>query len=321
MAGPPHRKRTSPPRAGAAARPADAGVAGLRLTHPDKLLYPEPGITKRDLAEYYLAVADWMLPHLRGRPLTLLRCPDGQAGDCFYQKHPGEGAPAALARIAVDEKEGRTQYFLAEDVEGLVALVQMGALELHVWGSTRQALERPDRMIFDLDPDEGLAWPRVVAAALAVRDLLAELELVSFVKSTGGKGLHVVVPLAPHHDWATIKGCARGVAEELVRRAPAAFTATLSKTARRGRIFIDYLRNQRGATAVAPYSPRARPTAPVATPLTWAEVEKGTRPDRFTVATLPARLRKLRHAPWQEMPALAQPLPQAALRRLGTMGG
>ncbi|HZT51425.1 MAG TPA: DNA ligase D, partial [Stellaceae bacterium] len=315
-----------PPRPAAAPDPAPvrpAGsargqteIAGVRITHPDKLLYPDAGITKRDLAAYYLAVADHMLPHVRGRPLTLVRCPEGAAGKCFYQKHPGDSAPPRLRRIEITEKEGTHTYLVADDAAGLVALVQMGALEIHLWGSTEQALEQPDRVIFDLDPDEGLAWERVSAGALAMRDLLAELGLKSFAKTTGGKGLHVVLPLRPRLGWDEIKAFAHGMAEELVRRAPDRFTGALPKTARRGKIFVDYLRNQRGATAIAPFSSRARADATVAAPLTWREVESGTRADAFSVLTLPDRLKRQRRDPWAGLADLDQSLPDAAMRLL-----
>ena len=316
---PPAPRAPDPPPA-PAARPARAAAAaapgGVRLTHPEKLLYPADGITKRGLADYYAAVAEHMLPHVRGRPLTLLRCPDGQQGHCFYQKHPGEGAPPELGRIEIEEKSGTTTYLIADDLAGLVALVQMGVLEVHLWGSTRRALEKPDRVILDLDPDEGLAWERVIEGALALRKLLAEMGLETFVKGTGGKGLHVVLPLKPHYGWDEIKAFSHAVAGELVRRHPDYYTGALPKKARRGKIFVDYLRNQRGATAIAPFSARARPGAPVAAPLTWAEVEKGVRSDAFTVATMPERLRRLRSDPWANLADCRQTLPAAVMRAL-----
>ncbi len=295
---------------------ATAATAGVRLTHPEKLLYPADGITKRDLANYYEAVAAHMLPHVRGRPLTLLRCPEGQQGHCFYQKHPGEGAPSELGRIEIEEKNGTTTYLIADDLAGLVALVQMGVLEIHLWGSTRRALEKPDRVILDLDPDEGLAWERVIEGAVALRKLLGEMGLETFVKGTGGKGLHVVLPLKPKYGWDEIKAFSHAIAGELVRRHPDYYTGALPKKARRGKIFVDYLRNQRGATAIAPYSARARPGAPVAPPLTWAEVEKGVRSDAFTVATMPERLARQRRDPWADLADCQQTLPAAVMRAL-----
>jgi bifunctional non-homologous end joining protein LigD len=290
-------------------------VAGVRLTHPAKVLYPEPGLTKLDLAQYYVAVALHMLPQVKGRPLTLLRCPEGAAGKCFYQKHPGPGAPDALHRIEIDEKDGRTTYLIAEDVTGLVSLVQMGALEIHLWGSTRNTLEKPDRIIIDLDPDAGLAWDRVAEGALLVRDLLAEMGLETWPKATGGKGLHVVLPVRPHYDWDAVKSFARGLADEIVRRHPNAYTGNMAKRARAGKIFVDYLRNQRGATAIAPFSARARGAAPVAVPLSWREVEEGVRSDAFTVATAPKRLEQLRRDPWAGLLECRQSLPPTVMRK------
>jgi bifunctional non-homologous end joining protein LigD len=196
----------------------------------------------------------------------------------------------------------------------LVALVQMGVLEIHIWGSRAPRVEQPDRIVFDLDPDAGLAWSRVAAAARHVRDLLSDVGLRSVALATGGKGLHVVAPIKPQLGWEEIKRFARAVADELVRRDPTAYTASLAKRARRGKIFVDYLRNQRGATGIAPYSVRARPGAPVAVPLSWKEVEHGIRSDQFTVASLPPRLAGPRHDPWRAMAAIEQSLP-AALRR------
>jgi bifunctional non-homologous end joining protein LigD len=291
-------------------------VAGVRLSHPDKVLYAEQALTKLDLARYYVAIASHMLPHLRGRPLTLVRCPEGRQRSCFYQKHIAEGLAAELSRIEIAEKDGTGTYLIAEDAAGLVALVQMGVLEIHVWGSTRRALERPDRIVLDLDPDEGLPWDRVVEAALATRGLLAEMGLQSFAKATGGKGLHVVVPIRPKHDWDEIKLFSRAIAQELVRRAPQSYTASLAKKARRGKVFVDYLRNQRGATAIAPFSARAKPGATVAAPLDWQEVEAGLRGDRFTVTNLPERLASLAEDPWRGMTGLRQPIPAAIARQL-----
>jgi bifunctional non-homologous end joining protein LigD len=291
-----------------------AEIAGVRLSHPEKVLFPESGVTKLDLAHYYIAVAEHMLPHVVGRPLSLVRCPDGRDKQCFFQKHLGPGAPAALDSIALDEKDGVERYPIVRDVGGLVALVQMGVLEIHIWGSRAPRVEQPDRVVFDLDPDAGLPWDRVTTAALETRALLADIGLDSVALATGGKGLHVVAPIKPQLGWDEIKRFARAVADELVRRDPTAYTASLAKRARHGRIFVDYLRNQRGATGIAPYSVRARPGAPVAVPLAWKEVEHGIRSDQFTVASLPPRLAEPQHDPWRAVAALEQSLP-ATLRR------
>ena len=268
-------------------------VAGVRLTHPDKVLYPEQGLTKYDLASYYQQVSEWMLPWVVGRPLALVRCPGGSGKPCFFQKHPGEGAPKHLAQVDIS-LTGKPEYNLAiKNVASLIELVQMGVLEIHVWGSTAKRLEKPDRLIFDLDPDPSVAWPQVVAAAREVRLLLEEFELISFLKTTGGKGLHIVVPIQRRTSWEDAKAFCKGVADLIVRAAPDRYIATMSKAARKGKIFIDYLRNGRGATSVAPYSTRSRPNAPVSVPISWEELTPKLRSDHFTVTNLPARLAKL----------------------------
>jgi bifunctional non-homologous end joining protein LigD len=207
-----------------------AEVAGMRITHADKVLYPESGITKLELARYYEQVAERMLPELAGRPLTLVRCPDGWNGECFYQKHAMRSVMRELSRIEIPEKSGSGIYLIADDLAGLMSLVQMGVLEIHVWGSTRKHIEQPDRVVFDFDPDEGLPWPRVIEAAIELRELLAGMGLASFAKVTGGKGLHVVLPVTPKHDWDAVKAFAHAVAQEIVRREPLNFTRALPKT-------------------------------------------------------------------------------------------
>ncbi|MGE5546145.1 MAG: DNA ligase D [Solirubrobacterales bacterium] len=284
---------------------AEDRLAQFRLTHPDRVLYPEQGLTKRALASYYLDVAPWMLPHVKGRALTLVRCPEGHGRECFYQRHPGPGMPKAVRRFP-DRDE---VLVVVDDEAGLVGLIQMGALEIHTWGSTTRDIERPDTLVFDLDPDEGLGWERVVAGARAMRQRLEALGLATFVKTTGGKGLHVVVPLAPSAEWDEVKAFCKAAAEAMAGDEPGRYTANMAKARRKGRIFIDYLRNQRAATFIAPYSTRARPGAPVAVPVTWAELEGGIRSDYFTVETLFRRLRALKADPWADFAAAARPLP------------
>ena len=279
---------------------------GVRLTHPDRILYPDQGITKLALAEYYAAVRDWALPQIAHRPLTLVRCPDGQRGQCFYQKHLSSGVPDVVGRVEIPEKSGSETYLAIDNLAGLIAMVQMGVLEILLWGSTVDKLETPDRIIFDFDPDEGLPWERVTAAAVEMREALLGIGLESFVKTTGGKGLHVVAPVAPKLEWDAIKEFSKWVAERFVAAYPDRFTSNMAKRARTGRIYIDYLRNGRGATVIAPYSARAREGAPVAVPLFWEEVEKGIKPDGLTVKTVPQRLAKLKSDPWAEMPKLRQ---------------
>jgi bifunctional non-homologous end joining protein LigD len=290
---------------------------GVRLTHPDRVLYPEDSLTKLDLARYYKAVADWALPNLAHRPLTLVRCPGGQGKPCFYQKHLGKGAPDAIGHVDITEDEETVAYPVIENLAGLIGLVQMNVIELHPSGATVKKLDTPDRITFDLDPDEGLAWSRVTEAAIEIRDALLAIGLQSFAKTTGGKGLHVVVPLQPKLGWDEVKGFTKWVADQFVAQSPERFTANQAKRARHGRIYIDYLRNSRGATAIGAYSPRARPKAPVSTPLFWEEVEKGVRPEGFTVATVPQRLAALDTNPWAEIGELRQSISAAVRRRVG----
>lgn len=293
-------------------------MEGVRLTSPEKVLYPEQGITKGELAEYYIAVADRMLPHLARRPLSLVRCPAGSSKACFFQKHVGSGVPAGVHRIEIpdgvgtaDHPAGVSTYLWVDDRQGLVALAQMGVLEIHPWGSRIDRLETPDRLVFDLDPAPGLGWEAVVEAARAVRDRLAALGLASFLKTTGGKGLHVVVPVAPRHDWSVVKPFARAVAAGIAQAAPARFTINMAKKARTGRIFLDYLRNGRGATAVAAYSTRARSGATVSMPLAWRELSPRLDPRDFTILTVPKLLARRRTDPWAEIDAMPQDLGKA----------
>jgi len=282
-------------------------VAGVRLSNPDKVLYPDQGITKGELADYYLAVADHMLPHVARRPLTLLRCPAGQETKCFYQRHAGSGVPDQLKTVAVPGFE--EPYLFIEDVGGLIAMVQMGVLEMHPWGVTVQEPDRADRIIFDLDPGEGLPFEEIIRAAHEVRTRLEKLGLRSFVKTTGGKGLHVVVPIRADRSWADVKQFAKSLSEKMAAGAPDRFLTRVSKAERSGRIFIDYLRNDPTSTAVGPYSTRARPGAPVALPLAWRQVREGLDPSAFTVETVPALIRKRKADPWAEMSKLVQDLP------------
>jgi bifunctional non-homologous end joining protein LigD len=287
---------------------------GVRLTHPDRVLYPEEALTKLDLARYYQAVAKWVLPNLVHRPLTLVRCPGGQGKPCFYQKHLGKGAPEAIGHIDITEDDETVAYPVIEDLAGLIGLVQMNVIELHPSGAGVDKLDTPDRITFDLDPDEGLEWPRVTEAAIEIRDALLAIGLQSFAKTTGGKGLHVVVPLQPKLGWDEVKAFTKWVADQFVAQSPERFTANQAKRARHGRIYIDYLRNSRGATAIGAYSSRARRGATVSTPLFWEEVENGVRPEGFTVATVPQRVAALEADPWAEIGKLRQSI-SAAVRR------
>ena len=279
------------------------------LTHPDKVLFTGQGITKRELSSYYALVAERMLPHVKDRPLTLVRCPNGSEKPCFFQKHPGRGAPAAIRAVVVPEKHGSAPYGVIDDEDGLFALVQYGALEIHTWGSRIANLEHPDIVVLDLDPDPTVPYELVVEAAHDVRDWFTRLGLESFPKTTGGKGFHVCVPLAPVHGWDEVRAFARHAAEEIAERSPERYVATASKAVRRGKIFLDYLRNDRGATFVAPYSTRAKPGAPVSMPLHWDQVSPDIRPETFTLRTVVERLGAPSADPLAGFEALAQRIP------------
>jgi bifunctional non-homologous end joining protein LigD len=282
-------------------------VAGVRLSNPDKILYPEQGITKGALADYYVAVADRLLPHVADRPITMVRCPTGQGRKCFYQRHAGSGVPEQLGEVTIPGFE--EPYLYIRDLPGLVAMVQMGVLEMHPWAVTVERPDRADRIVFDLDPDEGLGFAEVIRAALEVRDRLAALGLESFVKTTGGKGLHVVVPVEPTAEWREVKSFAKGVSAAMAADSPERYLTKISKAERVGRIFIDYLRNDPTSTAVAPYSTRSRAGAPVAMPLRWDEVKPGLDPCDYVLRTVPALVKRQRADPWAEMLELKQKLP------------
>lgn len=296
-------------------KPAQAGtsraeVAGVRLSHPDKVLFPKQGITKSDLASYYEAVAECMLPQISGRPLSLVRCPQGRGGKCFFQKHDQGGFPDAMKTVPITEASGAlTSYFYVDTLAGLVAGVQVGVLEFHLWGCRRDRLEQPDRLVFDLDPDEALGFADVSRAASDVRDRLRILGLNSWAMVTGGKGIHVVVPLARRNGWDEVKSFARGFARKLAEQDSERYIAKASKASRTGRIFVDWLRNDRGSTAICPYSSRAREGAPVAMPVTWEELGGLQSANVFTVANAPRRVRDLPD-PWADM------MPQTLTRKL-----
>lgn len=294
-----------------------ANPAGIVISHPDRVLFPDQGITKQQLADYYLAMAELILPHVADRPLPALRCPEGIAGECFFQKHLMRGMHEAVKPMKVRGSEGVSDYLSIDDPAGLVALAQFGVIELHPWGCKRGAMELADRMVFDLDPDERVAWSDVVRAAREVRERLQAIGLASFLKTTGGKGLHVVVPLNPAVDWAVVKVFSQAMAAAMAARAPDRFIAKASKAARKGKIFIDYLRNQRGATSVAPYSIRARPGASVSMPIPWSALSDKLRPDQFTMADA---LRK-RADPWKDFFATRQTIDREVVARLTGDGG
>lgn len=283
----------------------------VRLTHPDRLYWPEEGVTKEGLADYFTEVWRFMAPHVVGRPLALLRCPTGITGEVFFQKHAWKGINPSIRQFH-DPKDPQEEPLLGiDDLDGLVSLAQSAALEIHPWGSTIASWECPDRIIMDLDPGEGVEWKRVTEAALVVKARLAENGLAAFLKTSGGKGLHVVAPLRPKADWAAVKAYTKAMADSMSADEPDRYVATITKSKRRGKILVDYLRNQRGATAVAPYSPRARTGAAVSTPIAWEELGSDIGPASFTIANVPRRLAALGADPWAEFRAAAAPLEPA----------
>jgi bifunctional non-homologous end joining protein LigD len=294
--------RLEKPRSGAATRPS----ISIELTHPERILWGDQGITKQGLADFYTAIAPWILPHLQDRVLSLVRCPSGVGENCFYAKHAWAGLSSSIRRVDVGEKES---MLAIDDLDGLIALVQAGVLEIHPWGSRTGDLERPDRIIFDLDPGDGVAWKNVISAALEVRDRLRARKLKSFLKTTGGKGLHVVAPIVPGGGWDQVKEFTQKLAEEMVADNPKLYVAKMTKSLRRGRIFVDFLRNGRGATAVAAYSTRARAGAPVSTPLTWEELSADIRPNHYTLMNLQQRLDHFAKDPWTGFFSIRQALP------------
>jgi bifunctional non-homologous end joining protein LigD len=299
------KKRRAPKQTSRVQQP---NLNSFRLTHPQRVVYPDCGITKGELADYYVEIAEWILPHVAGRPLVLVRCPDGIEGACFFQKNVPPGMPSTVEHISIRETTKTTTYAVVHDLAGLIALIQFGAMEIHDWAVAADDLEHPDRMIFDLDPGRCVPWKQVTAAARTLREHLENVNLTSFVKTSGGKGLHVVVPLAPRRVWSEVVQYSRSMADTLVAQEPTKYIAKMSKAAREGKIFVDYLRNQRGATAVVNYSSRARAGAPVATPIAWAELGKIKSPQQFTVANLQTRLRKLRRDPWEGFAKVRQAL-------------
>jgi bifunctional non-homologous end joining protein LigD len=306
--------RETPLRA-ASGKPDAGTVAGVRISHPERLLYPQASITKLALAEFYERIAEWMLPHVVGRPLTLVRCPDGVSGECFFMKHSKLWAPKELLRVKIREKKKIGDYLVIESAAAIVALVQMNVLEIHTWNSTVDRVECPDRVIFDLDPGPDVRWPEVIAGARLVRATLRKLGLESFVKTTGGSGLHVVVPLVPETRWEQCLAFSKVVAESIAAGDPERYTTRFARAGREHMILIDYLRNNRTNTAIAAYSTRAKPAAPVSVPLRWEELSARTPPSSFTATTLPRRLSSLRADPWKDYWRLRQRIDPAAWRK------
>ncbi|MEQ8403652.1 MAG: non-homologous end-joining DNA ligase [Oceanicaulis sp.] len=292
------------------------------LSSPGRVYFPGAGITKQDYADYLSQVCEAMLPHVARRPLSLVRCPGGVEKQCFFQKHHAKGMPDGFKPVKIKEKDGgKEPYVFIDDIEGLKSCAQFGALELHPWGSTIDDIERPERIIFDLDPDEGLDFSDVKDAARDIKDLLESAGLSPYPMLTGGKGVHVIAPLEPKAGWDGVKAFCRGLATALADNQPARYTAQMSKAKRKGRIFIDWLRNQRGQTSVAPYSVRARKGAPVATPIRWDELSKAKSGADYDVESLPRRLSSMKSDPWKDYFDDAKPLSKGAISWAKEAGG
>ena len=289
--------------------PKNPPASEVVLTHPDRLYWPDEGVSKQALADYYAAVWPFMAPYLVNRPLALLRLPDGIKGhQRFFQKHAWKGMNPHIEEVADPEEIDGEKLLRIVDFDGLTALVQSAVLEIHPWGTTTENWERPDMITMDLDPGEDVAWRAVISAALDVKARLEARDLAAFVKTSGGKGLHVVAPLARKAGWAAVKDFAHSLAESMSADAPEKYLSTATKAKRGGHIYIDYLRNGRGNTAVAPYSTRARPGAAVSMPLEWDELTADIGPAYFTVDNTPTRLDALPRDPWDGFFAAAKPL-------------
>jgi bifunctional non-homologous end joining protein LigD len=303
--------KTSKPRLSARKTSSGGGAKAqsdgdVRFTHPDRVYWVDVGVTKQDLADYYRSAWEWMAPHVIDRPLALVRCPEGTKGQCFFQKHASAGLTERNLRTVIDSK-GR-QIIAVEDLDGLLSLVQAGVLEVHVRGSTIDHLDVCDRIVFDIDPGDGVPWTGVVAAARDVRERLAAVKLESFVKLTGGKGLHVVLPI-DGADWDAAKNFAQAVALAMNADAPERYVAKITKSLRKGKIFVDYLRNSLEQTSVAAYSTRAREGAPVSVPVTWEELGRTKGGSQYTVLNLGKRLGSLKQDPWRDIGRVKQKLP------------
>ncbi len=278
--------------------------SSIKVSHPDRVLYPDCGVTKGDVAEYLQKYADWILPHVAHRALALVRCPEGYTGECFFQKNPMGGMPSSIHEVDLGDATGIS----IDSVDGLVGLAQFGALEIHPWGSRVEDIERPDRLTFDLDPGEDLGWEEVVQGAKDVRNLLKQFGLESWVKTSGGKGLHVCVPIEPELEWAEVKAFCRAIAEILQKQKPKKYIAEMSKAKRKGKIFVDYLRNGRGATSVAAFSLRARAGAPISVPISWPDVDKVGSGNGITILNIDDHFAKLKADPWEDFFEASQSL-------------
>jgi len=291
-----------------AGKPAEVVSHGIVITHPDRIVFPGTPVTKAMLARYYERIGERMVPHMTGRPLMLSRCPSGAGGQCFYQKHISVSGREPIEAVSIKERTASGMYAIVDTPRGLAWLVQINTLEIHGWGSSRPNIEWPDRLVFDLDPGEGVAWKDVIDAALLIRKALQSVKIESFVKTSGGKGLHVVAPLTPAAGWDAVKGFAQQLAEGMAKSYPDLYLSKMTKSIRGGKIFIDYLRNGRGASCVLPYSTRARPGAPISMPVAWAALKRVKSAAEFTVETA-LKSSRMPADPWRGFFEIKQVLP------------
>jgi bifunctional non-homologous end joining protein LigD len=298
------------------ARQGRVAIGGVSISHPDRIMFPDAGLTKADIAQFYERISEWILPHVQGRPLTLVRCPQGISSDCFFMKHSKVWAPDALRRVAIQEKKKIGDYLVADTTAAVVSLVQMDVLEIHTWNTRINKIEQPDRIVFDIDPGRDVPWKQVIESAQLVRRLLETVDLVSFPKTTGGSGLHVVVPILPRTDWSKCLEFSRALAEAIERHDPARYTTAFAKAGRERKILVDYLRNNRTNTSVAAFSTRARAGAPVSMPIRWDELTAALKPSAWTVRTAERRLSSLRADPWKDYWTTKQRLPANAAQAL-----
>lgn len=294
---------------------ARVDVQGVAISHPDRVIFKDVGTTKAELAEYYAAASPWILKDIAGHPITLLRCPEGLSGECFYQRNPGKGLGPDVKPFRWKHKGKPYEYFYIEDERGLIELIQMGSIEIHPWGAPHDHIDYPDRLIFDLDPGDGVPFDAVKLAARDLRRRLKDEGLESYLKCTGGKGIHVRVPLSGKNKWAEVKAFCAEIADAMAREVPAAYVSTMTKAKRTGKIFVDYFRNDYTATAIADYSVRARPGAPVAVPLDWKELDALRAANQFTIKDVLERLGKRRSGSARD--PVPQELPALTLKRRG----
>ena len=291
-------------------------VSGIGVSHPERIIYPGKDLTKLDLVKYYDSIADYILPHITDRFISLLRCPEGLNAECFFQRH--EKIPSEyIHEFDFDKDSHHSPYIYVKDKKGLLTLIQFGVIEIHAWGSKIDKPELPDRLIFDLDPDPEVPWKNVIEAAAEIKLRMDDLGMKSFLKTTGGKGLHVVIPIARKQEWKTIKSFAKSFAENMVSGSPEKYVSNMSKARRKGKIFIDYLRNDMTATAVAAYSARAREGATVSMPLSWRDLSAKLDPSKFNIETVPGIIKKQKSNPWEDIATVKQSLTSKVLAEYG----